>query len=128
MVRDSGHYSDRFGQCAFVSVACDAAFVVIAAAILMFAFSFNPALALKIGAGIALAFALRLIYRLAQLSRKGVCHTELWQIMEPDELPHEAQAIRWAQQRLEVLLLRFAKGASAVSVALFAAAFVITLN
>jgi hypothetical protein len=121
-------YSDRFAQCAFASVACDAAFVVIAAAILMFAFSFNPPLALKIGAGIALAFALRLIYRQVQLSRKGVCHTELWQLMEPDELPREAQGIRRAQQGLEDILLRFAKGASAVSVALFAAAFVITLN
>jgi hypothetical protein len=121
-------YSDRFAQCAFASVACDAAFVLIAAAILMYVFSFDPALALKIGAGVALAFSLRLIYRLSQLHRKGICHTEFWQVMEPDELPHEAQAIRNAQERLEDILLRFAKGASAISVALFAAAFVITLN
>jgi hypothetical protein len=121
-------YSDRFAQCAFSWIACDAAFVVIAAATLMFAFSFNPALALKIGAGIALAFSLRLIYRLSQLYKKGICHSEIWQLMEPNELPHEAPAIRRAQERLETMLLRFAKGATGVSIALFGAAFLITLN
>jgi hypothetical protein len=119
---------DRFDQCAFSAIACDAAFVVIAAATLMFAFSFEPSLALKIGAGIALAFSLRLIYRLAQLRKKGICHTEIWQFMEPDELPHEASTIRRAQERLEEILLRFAKGASGVAAALSGAAFIITLN
>lgn len=119
---------DRFAQCAFVSIACDAAIGVIAAATLMYVFSPDPALALKIGAGIALAFSLRLIYRLAQLHKKGLCHTEFWQVMAPEELPREAPAIRRAQERLEDILLRFAKGASGVSVALFGAAFVITLN
>lgn len=119
---------DRFAQCAFVSIACDAAFSLIAAATLMFAFSFNAALALKIGGGVALIFALRLILRLAQLQKKGICQTEIWQFMEPDELPRDASAIQRARDRLEDLLLRFAKGASAVSVAFFGAAFLITLN
>ena len=128
MFRYSFRYSDRFAQCAFATVACDAAFVLIAAATLMYVFSFNPALALKIGAGIALAFSLRQIYRWSQLHRKGICHTEFWQVMEPDELPQEASAIRTAQERLEEILLRFAKGASGVSAALFGAAVLITLN
>lgn len=119
---------DRFSECAFSSTACDAAFVFIAAVTLMFAFSFDPALALKIGAGIALVFSLRLIHRLNELQKKGICQTEVWQFMEPDELPREASAIRQAQERLEEILLRFAKGASAVAAALFGAAFVITLN
>jgi hypothetical protein len=121
-------YSDRFAQCAFAAIACDAVFVLIAATTLMFVFSFNPALALKIGAGVALAFSLRLIYRMYQLRKQGICHTEIWQFMKPDELPHEASAIRHAQERFEEILLRFAKGASAVAVVLSGAAFVITLN
>jgi len=119
---------DRFSECAFSAVVCDAAYVAIAIATLMFAFSFNPALALKIGAGVALAFSLRLIYRASQLQKKGICHTEIWQVMEPHELPHEASAIRRAQERLEEIFLRFAKGASGAAAALAGAAFVITLN
>lgn len=121
-------FSDRFSQCALSLIACDAAFVFMAAMILMFAFSSDPALALKIGAGVALVFSLRLIHRLAQLQKKGICQTEVWQFMEPDELPRGASAIRRAQERMEEILLRFAKGASAVAAALFGTAFVITLN
>lgn len=119
---------DQFSKCAFCATACDAAFVSIAVATLMFAFSFDPALALKIGASVALVFCLRLIYRLSQLRKNGICQTDIWQVMEPHELPHEAPAIRRAQEGMEEILLRFAKGASAVSVALFGAAFLITLN
>jgi hypothetical protein len=121
-------YSDRFAQCAFASVACDAAFALISAATLMFVFSFDPSLSLKIGAGIALAFALRLIWRLSSLQTKGICHSEFWQIMEPDELPQGAPAIQSAQDRLEEILLRFAKGGAGLSALLFGVAFVITLN
>lgn len=121
-------FSDRFAQCAWSATVCDAAFVFMAGLILMFAFSFNPALALKIGAGVALVFTLRLIHRLNELQKKGICQTEIWQFMEPEELPHGASAIRQAQERLEEILLRFAKGAAAVSAALFGTAFVITLN
>lgn len=119
---------DRFSQYAFSTTACDAAFVAIAGAMLMYAFSADAALALTVGAGVALAFCLRLIHRVSRLQEKGICHTELWQTLEPDELPHEASAIRRAQARMEEILLRFAKGASAVSAALFGAAFVLSLN
>lgn len=121
-------FSDRFSQCAFSAIACDAAFVAIAGATLMFAFSFNPGLALKIGAGIALAFSVGLIYRMSELRKKGICQTEIWQFMKPEELPHEGPAIRHAQAKLEEILLRFSKGAAGVAAALAGAAFVITLN
>ncbi len=119
---------ERFSQCAFSAMICDTAFVAIAGAILMFAFSFNLRLALTLGAGVSLAFCLRLIYRWSQLQKKGVCQTEIWQIMEPDELPREAPAIRGAQDRMEELLLRFAKGAAGVTVALAGPAFLMSLN
>ncbi len=121
-------FSDRFSQCAFSAIVSDAAFVVIAGVTLMFAFSFNPALALNIGGGIALIFSLRLIHQLSKLQKEGICQTDVWQFMEPNELPHDAFGIRRAQDQLENLLLRFAKGASAVSIAMFVAALLITLN
>lgn len=121
-------FSDRFSECAFCAIACDAAITFVAAATLMVAFSFNFALALKIGAGVALIFSLRLIHRLVQLQKQGICQTEVWQLMEPSELPRDAFGIQRARDRLEEILLRFAKGASAISVALFGAAFLITLN
>lgn len=119
---------DRFSECALFVIGCDAAFAAIAAAISMFAFSFDPYLALNIGAGIALFFCLRLIWRWSQVQKKGVCHTMIWQIMDPEELPREARAIHNAQDRMEELLLRFAKGSSAVSIALCSAAILISLN
>lgn len=121
-------FSDRFSQCALCATVGDAAIAFLAGLILMVAFRSEPALALKVGAGVALAYCLRLIYRLAKLQEKGICHTEIWQFIPPDELPHGASAIRQAQERMEYILLRFAKAASAVATVLFGAAFLITLN
>jgi hypothetical protein len=120
--------SDPFSRCAFSATVCDAAFVTIAAATLLYAFGSNPALALTLAGGAAFAFCLRLIHQWSQLRTNGICRTEIWQAMAPDELPHEAPAIRQAQARMEDMLLRFAKGASAVSAALFGGAFLLSVN
>jgi hypothetical protein len=120
--------SDPFSRCVFSTTACDAAFVTIAATALLYVFGSNPALALTLAGGMALAFCLRLIHQWSRLRADGICRTEIWQAMTPDELPHEAPAIRQAQERMEDMLLRFAKGASAASVALFGGAFLLSVN
>ena len=119
---------DQFAKCAVLSTACDAASVSVAGAILMYAFSYDPALALKLGAFIALLFCLSMIYRLAALQKRGVCQTDIWRALEPHELPYGTQALRHAQDRLEEILLRFAKGASGTSAALFGSALLVSLN
>ena len=119
---------DQFAKCAVLSTACDAAFVSVAAAISMYAFSYDPALALKLGAFIALLFSLSMIHRLSALQQRGVQETEIWRALQPHELPYGTQARRDAQDRMEEILLRFAKGASGTSAALFGSALLISLN
>lgn len=120
--------SDSFSRCAFSATACDAAVATVAAATLLYAFGSDPALALALAGAVALVFCLRQIHQWARLRTNGICRTDIWQAMTPDELPHEAAAIRQAQERMEEILLRFAKGASAVSAALFSGAFLLSLN
>ena len=56
-----------FRRFAFAAAARDAGFVALAAATLMLAFSFAPALSLSIGANIALVFAVCMMLRAACL-------------------------------------------------------------
>lgn len=125
--------SDPFSRCAFSATACDAAVATIAAATiaaatLLYAFGSDPALALALAGAVALVFCLRQIHQWSRLRTNGICRTDIWQAMTPDELPHEASAIRQAQERMEEMLLRFAKGASAASATLFGGAFLLSLN
>lgn len=119
---------DQLAKCAVLSTACDAAFVAVAAAILMYAFSYDPALALKLGAFIALLFCLSMIYRLAALQKQGVRQTDIWRSLQPHELPYGAHALSQAQNRMEKMFLRFAKGASGISATLFGLALLVSLN
>jgi hypothetical protein len=57
--------------------------------------------------------------------QRGISYTIIWRIFDPRELPQEATAIREAQAHVEDLLLRFAKGASGVCIALCALAMFI---
>jgi hypothetical protein len=110
---------DPFRQLALFTVARDAAFVALAAATLMLAFSFYPALAFCIGASVALLFSLGLLLRVERLTEERIVRTEPWYALEPPERPYGAAGRRWARNSLEELLLRFAKASSGVACVLF---------
>jgi hypothetical protein len=110
---------DRFAQFAFSLTLRDASFVALAALTLMLGFSFNPPLALVIGAHIALIFSLTLLYRVSLLTDERVRRTEAWRVLEPHERPHGEFALAAAHQRLEEVLLRFAKTSAGVACTLF---------
>jgi hypothetical protein len=116
--KSRAHPPNLFRECALFLIGCDAALASLAAMALMLAFSFNPHLALNIGAGVALLFCLRLIHHWSRVQEKGISHTLVWRIIDPRELPQGAGAIRNAQSHVEDLLLRFAKGSSGVCIAL----------
>jgi hypothetical protein len=115
-----------FRRFAFFTVARDSAFVTLAAATLMVAFSFEPPLALKIGATVALIFSLSLLLRGYLLTEDRFLRSEAWQALRPDERPTGEWERRLAHARLKVLLLRFAKGASAIASILYGAALVLS--
>ena len=113
---------------AFAAAARDAGFVALAAATLMLAFSFAPALSLSIGANIALGFAVGMVLRAACLSDDGIERTEAWRILQPQERPAGDAGRRLARDELQDVLLRFAKAAAAAAIILYGASLAVSLN
>jgi hypothetical protein len=117
-----------FRRCAFAMVARDATFVALAAATLMIGFSFAPALSLAIGAHAALAFAIIMVLRAACLREDGIERTEPWLTLEPQERPAGEAGRRQARDNFQDVLLRFAKAAAGVAIALYGASLVVSLS
>ncbi len=119
---------DVFHRFAVFTVARDATFVALAAVCLMIGFSFAPALALSIGANIALLFAFGLLLRAACLSLGDIVDTEVWRVLKPEERPPDEAARRQARDDLQEVQLRFAKNAAAVAIALYCSSLLLSLN
>lgn len=119
---------DRFAQYAFSVTARDASFVALAATTLMVGFSFNPPLALVIGAHIALLFSLVLLYRVTVLTDERIKRTEPWRGLEPEERPRGDFALPRARVLLEETLLRFSKSAAGIACTLFVLAIGTSLS
>jgi hypothetical protein len=110
---------DRFVRFSFEVAFRDASFVAVGAVTLMIAFSFDPPLALVIGAHVALIFSLFLLYRVTTLTDERVKRTEPWRGLEPNERPRGDHALALAHDRLEEVLLRFSKSSAGVACTLF---------
>jgi hypothetical protein len=117
-----------FHRFALATIARDAAFVALAAATLMVGFSFAPALALAIGANIALVFSLGLVLRAACLREDRIERTEVWRILRPHERPIGDEGRRSARDDLQEVLLRFAQAAAGVAIVLYTTSLLISLN
>ena len=117
-----------FHRFAVFTVARDTAFVALAAATLMLAFSFAPALAFSIGAHIALIFAIVLLLRAACLSEARMERTEAWRILKPQERPVGDAGRRSARDDLQEVTLRFAEGAAAAAIVLYSASLCVALT
>jgi hypothetical protein len=110
---------DRFAQFAFSVIVRDAIFVGLTAIPAMVGFSFDPPLALAIGAHAALGFSLFLLYRVTNLTDERVRLTEPWRGLSPHERPRGDLALAIAHDRMEDILLRFAKSSAGVASMLF---------
>jgi Na+/melibiose symporter-like transporter len=116
-----------FTRFAFFTVARDTGFVTLAAMLLMLAFSFEPALAFKVGATIALVFSVGLLMRVYFLTEERLERSEVWRALPEEERPPGDDGRRWAKGHLEMLLLHFAKDASAFAGLLYCTALVMGL-
>lgn len=112
----------QFAQYALSVTARDAVFLALAALTLMVSFSFNPLLALVIGANIAFVFSIVLLYRVSLLIEESLLQTE------PRERPYGELAPSKAHNEREEILLRFSKSAAALACALFALAIGTSLS
>lgn len=110
---------DSFARVAFFTIAWEASFAVVAAAVLMVAYSFDPPLAFFIGASVALFFTGVMLVRALFLTEQRIQASEAWQVMEPSERPVGDDGLRNAQETFESMLLRFAKAGSGVASTLF---------
>ena len=117
-----------FHRFAVATIARDTVFVALAAAMLMLAFSFAPALAFVIGADVALVFAIGLLLRAACLRDDCIERTEAWRILKPQERPVGAAGRRSARDDLQVVLLKFAEVASVVAILLYTASLYVSLS
>ena len=116
-----------FTRFAFFTVARDAGYVVLAGATLMVGFSFEPALALELGATVALIFSVGLLARAYFLTDERLERSEVWRALPEEERPPGDDGRRWARGYLEGLLLRAAKGASGCAGVLYGSALVVAL-
>ena len=114
---------EAFHRFANATIARDASFVAVGAATLMVGFSFAPALALGIGANIALVFAIALLLRAACLSEDRIDRTEAWRTLRPQDRPVGDAGRRSARDDLQEVLLRFAKAAAGAAIILYGASF-----
>ena len=110
---------DTFARFAFFTIARDASVSAFAAGILMIAYSFNPPLALVLGASVAMFFAGVMLVRALFLTEDRVVSTEPWLVMEPEQRPIGDDVRAVACERLETLLLRAAKTAAGIASVLF---------
>lgn len=112
---------------AFFTLARDASFVALAGVLMMVAFSFEPPLAFKIGATVALLFALLLLARSYFMTEERFLRSEVWRALTPDERPAGEHGRALAQAEMRHLMLRFARAAAAAAIVLYASALVVTL-
>lgn len=119
---------DRFTQFAISVIARDAGFVALAAVTLMVGFSYDPPLALAIGAHIALGFSLFLLYRVTALTEERLRRTEPWRGLDPQERPRGDFALVRARDSLEDVLLRFAKSSAGLASTLFVLSLGVSLT
>jgi Na+/melibiose symporter-like transporter len=117
-----------FRRFAFFTVARDASFVTLAALLLMVAFSFEPPLAFKIGATVALAFSVGLLIRSYLLTKERFLNSEAWRSLRPEERPIGDQEQHLARAQFDELLLRFAKAASGIAGILYISALVLSVS
>lgn len=111
---------DPFSRLAWLKVASDAFFAAIAAGILMFAYGSDPALALVLGASVAMFFTTVMLVRAVFLTEEKVAATDPWQVMQPEERPVGECALAHARDRLQTTMLAAAKNGAAISSAMFA--------
>jgi hypothetical protein len=107
---------EPFRRLAAGTIARDAGYVALAAGTFMVGFSFHPALALLIGANVALIYGIALIVRSWRLTDERIARSEPWRALDRPERPKGDAGRQAARGILEELLLRSARIAAAIAI------------
>jgi len=114
---------DTFRDTAFYLMVWQTFLAILAAVLFIVLNDIEPATALLIAANLALVFALVLVIRANRLDERRIVRTEFWCAVPAGSRPPGDAGRRMARLALEETWLRFAKGASAVAIALCALAY-----
>ena len=114
----------QFRENAFYLIVWRAFLAALSGLILIVTHGIALAVAFLISANIALLFSLGLIVWSEQLNEESVVRTEPWRMLKPSQRPAGRAGRKWAYECLRDTALRFAKGASALAIALSASALV----
>lgn len=117
-----------FERYAYFTLRRDAGFFALAAVTMMVGFSFEPALAMDIGASVALLFAVIQLIRFSRLTEERFRRSEVWRALRPDERPAGEHGIRLAMGSLQDQMLRFAKTASGAAVTLYGSGLTLSMT
>ena len=118
---------DTFARFAFFTVARDAFFAVLAGMVLMIGCSFDPPLALVIGASIAMLYTIVMLTRAFSLTEEKLSSDNHWLEIKPDERPDGAVGLTFARLRLQIAMLGAAKNAAGIASAMFAIGLLLDL-
>jgi hypothetical protein len=113
---------EELRKLAVVAVGRAVFFAWLGIATLVFAFSFDPALALKIGGTSGLILCLVLIERSGRAEQMEASATEMWSMLAPARRPSQESQKRLLTAVLAETYLRCARSAAGASVAFFAGA------
>ena len=114
-------------RAAHVSVARACGFCALAVICFMVGFSYQPALALRVGGMLCLAVTLVLLFKAAAAQRQPYRSTETWLMLPEAERPPPAIAQALIAQVLRRVFLQYARYAASASVVLLAAAVLLAL-
>jgi prepilin signal peptidase PulO-like enzyme (type II secretory pathway) len=109
---------DDFRSTAFYLTLWYAVLTAIVSILLIALHDLGLASALLAAATLALLFALVLMARAERLTEKGMRRSQFWRTLSPQKRPTGEGALKLARRALTETWLGFAKGASAVAIAL----------
>ncbi|MBO6540865.1 MAG: hypothetical protein JJ969_15875 [Rhizobiaceae bacterium] len=110
---------EKFRQVANMCVGRAVMFGWLAIGLIMLSFSFNPAIAFRAGAVMALGMATILIVKAFEASRKNPRHTEAWLYLDDKSRPANPDAKRVFRNTLREVYGRFAQGVFLLACVMF---------
>lgn len=110
---------EKFRQVAMICVGRAVLFGWLAIGLVMLSFSFNPAIAFRAGAVMALAMATILLVKAFEAGRKSPRHTEMWLYLDDRSRPVNPESKQVFRNTVREVYGRFAQGVFLLACVMF---------
>lgn len=119
---------ERMRRIAFQTALKACMFAALAIFCMMVGLSYDLRLAFQTGGTLTILLSVVLVYKAIEARTKSYKKTEMWLLIPKDERPPESYAQRVSSTLLRETYLTFALWSSAVAIAMWAIAFLISLS